>query len=465
MPDPSADPCHSLTGEVLLDRYEVGPAVARGGFATVYRAHHRGLDVPVALKVLSPRDGDTRAAWLALFRKEAQTLAALNHPAIVRVFDVGVASLGGVEHPWMALEWLDGDTLDASLRAGEGRSPREALALLQPVFDALAFAHDAGVCHRDIKPSNVMVVKATRGAPGLRVIDFGIAKTDDDLDPGSGHTATDASLVAFSAAYAAPEQVTRTRTGPWTDVHALALLVTEVLTGARPYGDVQGAGVVEAILRSARPTPGRAGVAVGPWEAVLARAMARYPADRPQRAAALWTELSSCVEEAQAAWAAHPRTPRRSTLDAQSAETLAPPTEATATSAPVVVMQPAVPTPRVGSAAPRRGSARVVVGAALATTAAVLAFVATTHRAGHASAGPAASVVRVAQAPVVEAPTPVPEVHAPVVAARETPPELHAADAPRVAARVLPRRIPRRVVAPDAGVRVEAPRAPRLIVE
>jgi serine/threonine-protein kinase len=424
--------------------------------------------------VLSPREGDARAAWLALFRKEAQTLAALSHPAIVRVFDVGVASHHGVEHPWMAFEWLDGVTLDESLRGADGRSPREALALLQPAFDALAFAHDAGVCHRDIKPSNVMVVKAARGAPGLRVIDFGIAKADDDRDPGSGHTATDSSLVAFSAAYAAPEQVTRTRTGPWTDVHALGLLVTEVLTGERPYGDVQGAGVVEAILRSERPTPGRAGVDVGPWEAVLARAMARYPADRPQRAAALWTELSSCVEEAQAAWAAHPRPPRRSPPIAPAAETLAPATVATASSAPAVVTPPAAPTSSVVPVAvtARRPSAWVVVVAALATAAVALVFAATTQRASTASARPAAWVeptpVVVAPAPVVDPRVPAVEAPAPAaVAVRETspPPEVRAVEAPRVATKVAPRRLPRRVVAPDAGVRVVAPSAPRLVVE
>ncbi len=457
MPDPSDD--ESLTGEVLLERYAVGSRVARGGFAAVYRGRHLELDVPVALKVLAPRDGDasSRAAWLALFRQEARTLAALGHPAIVRVYDAGVVERASESRAWMALEWLDGVTLDDDLRdrAGVGRSPREALELLRPAFDGLAFAHDAGVSHRDVKPSNVMLVKAARGAPPLRVIDFGIAKADDTLGPSSGATATGASLVAFSAAYAAPEQVTRTRTGPWTDVHALALVVTEVVTGERPYGDAQGAGVVEAILRSERPTPGRAGVDVGPWEAVLARALARLPSDRPQTAGALWAELSSCVEEAQAAWAANPPA-KRVASPARAEETLAP-TEGTSAPTPAAVASAA--------AAPARPSrVGVVVAAAVISLVAVLALAAamrTEPSARAATAPTPTTVFAPVPAPVLEAPAPAttPAVAAPVPVEQPT--------APLPARPRLPvRRVARAAPAADAGARTSAPAAaPRLVVE
>ena len=334
--DRAAEP-DALTGETLLGRYLVEERVAEGGFAVVYRAMHLELGVPVAVKVLTAVDryaGEARAAYLALFRQEARTLAALNHPALVRVLDFGAHR----DRPWMALEWLDGTTLEEDLRAraGVGRSPREVLDLLRPAFDALAHAHDAGVSHRDIKPSNLMRVKAPRGAPALRVIDFGVAKVDDgDPDVGSGSTRTASPVAAFTAPYAAPEQVGRTRTGPWTDVHALALVVVEALVGARAYGAATGADLLEAVLREPRPTPARAGVDVGPWEAVLARALARLPAARPPSAAALWTELASSVEEAQRAWSASPRAPA-APVDASRATTAmeSPPAPPGATLAP-----------------------------------------------------------------------------------------------------------------------------------
>ena len=302
---PERDP---LIGEVVLGRYEVEARVAQGGFAVVYRARHQVLGVPVAIKVLTAADrfaGAARRLYLAQFRQEAVTLASLNHPALVRVLDVGTVGGDEAERPCMAMEWLEGVSLEDELatRAGVGRGPREALALLRPAFDGLACAHDAGVSHRDLKPSNLMRVMARRGEPGLRVIDFGVAKVDPEADgPGGGSTSTASPLAGYTAAYAAPEQISRSRTGPWTDVHALALLLVEVLRGARAYAHREGAELLEEILAAERPTPARFGLRVGPWEEILRRALHRSPDARPRTAGAMWSELSDTVDEAQRAW-------------------------------------------------------------------------------------------------------------------------------------------------------------------
>ncbi|MFO0627466.1 MAG: serine/threonine-protein kinase [Polyangiales bacterium] len=304
-PEPESEP---LIGEVVLGRYAVEARVARGGFAVVYRARHLELGAPVAIKVLTAADrfgGEARRQYLAQFRQEAVTLASLNHPALVRVLDVGTVGAGETERPCIAMEWLDGVSLDDELaaRAGVGRGPREALALLQPAFDALACAHDAGVSHRDLKPSNLMRVVARRGEPGLRVIDFGVAKVAPDADgPGDGSTSTASPITGYTAAYAAPEQISRSRTGPWTDVHALALILVEVLRGARAYTHRDGAELLEEILAAERPTPARFGLRVGPWEEVLRRALHRSPDARPRSASALWAALSDTVDAAQRAW-------------------------------------------------------------------------------------------------------------------------------------------------------------------
>jgi serine/threonine protein kinase len=298
-----------LVGRTLAEKYKVERVVAKGGFGTVYCARHIALDVPVAIKVLRVPDrfeGELRAEFLDGFKLEARTIASLAHPAIVRVIDYGSASFASGESPWMALDWIEGRTLEADLEGrpvGAGRSPHEVLDLLRPAFDALACAHAAGIAHRDIKPANMILARARRGEPGLRVLDFGVAKVMEvGEQAGSGHTATRTELSSYSLYYAAPEQLSHARTGPWTDVHALALLLVELLTGQRAYRATDAVAIYSDILDRERPTPGRAGVDVGPWEPVLARALALRPSDRHADADALLAALEASLDPAEAAW-------------------------------------------------------------------------------------------------------------------------------------------------------------------
>ena len=174
----------ALEGAVFDGRFEIERRIAEGGFAVVYKARQIALNRPVALKVLKARsasDEVARAEFREKFAAEARTIARIRHPHIVDVYDFAVSPLpNGEQAPWMALEWLEGETLamrQARRReAGEtGLPPREALGLLRPVLEALAHAHDQGVVHRDIKPSNIMIARTAEGE-SLRVLDFGIAK-------------------------------------------------------------------------------------------------------------------------------------------------------------------------------------------------------------------------------------------------------------------------------------------------
>src|SRR5215510_4295830 len=195
----------------------------------------------VALKVLKTPPGLSDAARVRFeqrFATEARTIAKLQHPYIVDVHDYGVSRMpSGESAPWMALEWLEGETLEHELdrrRGAGGRTVDETTALLRPVIEAVAYAHKRGVVHRDIKPANMMIV-GTDAGPMLRMLDFGIAKIMEgdpigDTRPGRGSGAP-----GFSPDYAAPEQITYARTGPWTDVHALGLLLTELLTDELPF--------------------------------------------------------------------------------------------------------------------------------------------------------------------------------------------------------------------------------------
>jgi serine/threonine-protein kinase len=127
---------------------------------------------------------------------------------------------------------------------------------------------------------------------------------EPDERPDQEHTATRVAITAFSPLYAAPEQLTGSRTGPWTDVHALGLLITELLTGAAAYRATDERTLLPEALDSERPTPGARGVAVGPWEPVLAKALHVRGAERHPDAGALRAALERSVDAAQAAWEA-----------------------------------------------------------------------------------------------------------------------------------------------------------------
>jgi serine/threonine protein kinase len=288
-PEGRGDP-FGLVGARLDARYEVGDLVAQGGFGVVYRALHRELRKSVAIKVLkTPADFSQRqqADFLRRFADEARTVAQLDHPHIVRVLDFGTSIMpSGARAPWMALEWLEGVTLESDFNeriqsASGGRSPAECAALLFPVIEAVGVAHEEGVVHRDIKPSNLMIVTGRRGDPRLKLLDFGIAKVMAPEERRAADRAQTLTQVqAFSPDYAAPEQVSGTRTGPWTDVHSLALLLSEMLTGAVPFDGADAMEMCANVLAPKRPTPARFGVDVGPWEAVLGKALALDPTRR-----------------------------------------------------------------------------------------------------------------------------------------------------------------------------------------
>ncbi|HWL84402.1 MAG TPA: serine/threonine-protein kinase [Polyangiaceae bacterium] len=293
-----------LAGTTVAGKFRVERVVAEGGFGVVYAGTQLSLDAPIALKLLKtpPEFNDkARASWIEMFAREAKTVARLRHPYIVQVLDYGVVDLPtGERAPWMALEWLAGKTLANELRArrglARGRSVAEALDLMRPVLEAVAFAHDHGIAHRDLKPENIMLVPNKRGAPLARLMDFGIAKAMSEGEQAPEGATRTQGYVAFSPEYVAPEQLTRTRTGPWTDVHALGLILTEVLTDQPPYENAADpTSRYTEVLSQWRPSPRRRGIDVGSWEAVLTRAMSLRPADRYTDASALLAALAAAV--------------------------------------------------------------------------------------------------------------------------------------------------------------------------
>ncbi len=187
-----------LAGELLGGRYQVVKPVARGGMATVYLATDTKLQRAVAIKVLKPALA-ADPEFLERFKREAQSTAKLWHPNVVAVFDWEVDD----HPPYLVLEYVPGHTLRDVLNQ-QRLSASQALAVLDPVLEALIAAHDGGIIHRDIKPENVLIGPRNQ----VKVADFGLARAHDDH---GNHTRS--GMVMATPAYMSPEQVRGVRTG------------------------------------------------------------------------------------------------------------------------------------------------------------------------------------------------------------------------------------------------------------
>jgi serine/threonine-protein kinase len=247
-------------------------------------------------------------AFIRRFRDESKIHYRLSRGSlhIARTIAAGttMAPAIGALVPYMVLEWLEGYTLAEELRArrqrGErGRGIQDVMRLLDPVADAMAFAHAQGVVHRDLNPSNIFVAYA-HGSSKLKVLDFGVAKVISDHALSLGpRAATVGQIRMFTPAYAAPEQF-HDALGPigaQTDVYSFAVLVVELLADRTPIeGEHIGEYADRALDPERRPTPRAMGIAVGDAvEAVLARAVTVDPSQRPRDIGEFWGMLKNAA--------------------------------------------------------------------------------------------------------------------------------------------------------------------------
>ncbi|MDR2723368.1 MAG: Stk1 family PASTA domain-containing Ser/Thr kinase [Cellulomonadaceae bacterium] len=220
------------TPRVLAGRYEVGQLIGRGGMAEVHIGHDARLGRTVAIKVLRS-DLARDPSFLARFRREAQSAAALNHPAIVSVYDTGedthVDPATGAElHiPYIVMEYVEGHTVRDILHDGAAVPIDEAIEITAGVLSALEYSHHAGIIHRDIKPANVMITPT--GA--VKVMDFGIARAVAD----SAATMTQTQAVIGTAQYLSPEQARGETVDARSDLYSTGCLLFELLTGRPPF--------------------------------------------------------------------------------------------------------------------------------------------------------------------------------------------------------------------------------------
>jgi serine/threonine-protein kinase len=216
---------------VLGNRYEVGDLLGRGGMAEVHLGRDTRLGRVVAIKLLRT-DLARDPVFQARFRREAQSAAGLNHPAIVAVYDTGEESIaesggGTVALPYIVMEYVEGRTLRDVLREGRPFDVQQALEVTAGVLSALDYSHRMGIVHRDIKPANVML---TAGGD-VKVMDFGIARALADVSA----TMTQTQAVIGTAQYLSPEQARGETVDARSDLYSAGCLLYELITGRPPF--------------------------------------------------------------------------------------------------------------------------------------------------------------------------------------------------------------------------------------
>ncbi len=259
-----------------LGPYEILAPIGSGGMGDVYRARDTRLDRDVAIKVLPPDVADVPEA-LARFEREARAVAALNHPNILALHDVGHDG----PMVYVVTELLEGETLRARMRAGR-IPPRRALELLAQIARGLAAAHDRGIVHRDIKPENLFLTTDAR----MKILDFGVAVR---ADAGRGNTEetavalTEPGMIVGTPSYMAPEQLLAQPATTRSDIFAFGLVAHEMLTGRHPFKRATAGETSIAILRDDPEPLGT--VALPPGVApLIARCLEKQAGDRPASA-------------------------------------------------------------------------------------------------------------------------------------------------------------------------------------
>jgi len=236
----------SWVGRQIAGRYRIIEPLGEGGMGTIFLAEHLTLGRRVALKVLLEELAH-KESIRKRFDREAKTLSGLHHPNIVAVSDYGVD--GGT--PFLVMELAPGDDLAKALETSRP-TPAQAFQVFRQLLRGVAHAHSAGLVHRDLKPSNVMVRFLGDGSIHVQVLDFGLARFEDDASQG-GPKLTRAGAILGTPAYMAPEQASGEGAVAASDTYAAGLILYEMLAGRRPFADQDPTRLLRAHLMEPPP--------------------------------------------------------------------------------------------------------------------------------------------------------------------------------------------------------------------
>ena len=386
-----------LIGQMVADRYQILSLIGEGGMGRVYLAEHVRMGRKSAVKVINPALATTADA-ISRFNREAANACKINHPNVAQVYDFGEMADGTL---YLAMEYIDGETLDAII-AREGPLPiARAAQITKQVADALNAAHHLGIVHRDLKPENVMVARHLDGTDWVKVVDFGIAKTIQ-RDGGGSQTVTTAGVSLGTPEYMSPEQLAGEKLDHRTDVYSLGLVLFNMLTGQLPYPKLTSKETLVRRLTSPPRTLGEVMPDVA-WptalQQTLNKALATEAADRFDNVGEFGRAVVQAAEQGGDA-------PRAAV--ASSAVPAAPPSTAPAVA---VITKPNEPRPaeaKLDRPVAHRRAVPWVVGTT-AALALILAVATLRARQSHAPArGDSASAQVVTASVTIPAPSPTP---------------------------------------------------------
>ncbi len=271
------------TPQHLSDRYELGEILGFGGMSEVHLARDVRLGRDVAVKVLRA-DLARDPSFYLRFRREAQNAAALNHPAIVAVYDTGEAETAAGPLPYIVMEYVNGVTLRDIVHTEGPMPPRRAIEVIADACQALNFSHQHGIIHRDVKPANIMISSTN----AVKVMDFGIARAIAD----GGNSVTQTAAVIGTAQYLSPEQARGDPVDARSDVYSLGCVLYEMLTGEPPFvGDSPVAVAYQHVREDPLPPSQRHEAISADLDAVVLKALAKNPDNRYQTAAEMRADL------------------------------------------------------------------------------------------------------------------------------------------------------------------------------
>src|ERR1044071_5755174 len=288
-----------LLGQVLAGKYRIDEKIDEGGMGCVYRATHVLMEKTVAVKVLHPAlAADDKI--VQRFTREAKAASRISHPHAINVTDFGESENGIV---YLVMEYLRGRTLKEIVRAGGPMALPRVVEIVRQVSGALEAAHAEGVVHRDLKSDNIMLEEVVGGGDWAKVLDFGIAKIQQntnqsvhETDPGL----TSPNLIIGTPQYMSPEQCSQASDiDTRSDIYSFGVILYEMLAGHVPFaGDSPTAIMMKhlqepppSILEERKDLPAGVG-------RVLARALAKRPEDRYQKAGELYSALNAAAAEA-----------------------------------------------------------------------------------------------------------------------------------------------------------------------